>query len=422
MTANSDNGFTKTLKQIEASRLAPTFKHFLCKGGSRSGKTSEIVRQIIIRASKVQSRHVSLRLNFNHAKTSLWLDTVPKILRIAFPDLKVIPQKTDFYYLFPNGSEYWIGGLDDEKRVEKILGKEYSTIHFNEISQLPYSSVQIALTRLAERNELAKRVYYDMNPPPKSHWSYALFEQGLNPVDHEPIKNKHEYGSILMNPMDNLDNIDQDYIALLQNMSEKDRQRFLEGQYQDDSNGQVYYSFRVEHIVKTEFQPGTIFIFMDFNVSPMTATIGQVVNDEVHCHDEIWLEVGDTYRMVDELHKRGYKGGVVIPDSTGANRKTSGKSDFQILREAGFTIPNVYNPAVSDRVNNVNRLLQANKIKINPKCKKLINDLTAVVWKNGVPDQTGQNKMLTHTSDGLGYGCWKLFPIGLGHRIHQQSR
>jgi hypothetical protein len=52
-----------------------------------------------------------------------------------------------------------------------------------------------------------------------------------------------------------------------------------------------------------------------------------------------------------------------------------------------------------------------NQIEIDPKCKKLINDLERVVWKNNKPDQTGANKMLTHSSDNLGYGVWHLSPL-----------
>ena len=156
--------------------------------------------------------------------------------------------------------------------------------------------------------------------------------------------------------------------------------------------------------------PGTLFLGMDFNVNPMTCVVAQFINNMFVIHDEVYLENSDTYKMVNELKRRGYKG-TVIPDSTGKNRKTSGKSDHQILTEAGFTIPYVSNPFVTDRVNNINRLFTDNRIIINPKCKKLIGDLEKVSWKDNKLDQKGENKMLTHISDALGYLCWKLSPI-----------
>ena len=58
--------------------------------------------------------------------------------------------RTDGYFSLRNSSEIWIGGLDDQERVEKILGREYATIFLNECSQIPYASVLVALTRLAQ--------------------------------------------------------------------------------------------------------------------------------------------------------------------------------------------------------------------------------------------------------------------------------
>ena len=48
-------------------------------GGSRSGKTFGICRAMILRACKTKSRHLAVRLKFNHAKTSLWYETFSKV-------------------------------------------------------------------------------------------------------------------------------------------------------------------------------------------------------------------------------------------------------------------------------------------------------------------------------------------------------
>jgi PBSX family phage terminase large subunit len=379
---------------------------------SRSGKTFILIYALIVRACKETSRHCIFRQHFNHVKRSIWLGTFPKVLKTCFPDLKLNLNKTDYIAHFPNGSEIHFAGLDDGDRTEKVLGLEFSTLYFNEASQVDYLSVQMAITRLAEKNGLKKKVYYDFNPPKKSHWSYHLFIKQLEPIDAIPLLNAHEYGSLLMNPHDNLANIDEDYIKLLQSMPEEQRKRFLDGEFGDESEGQVYYAFRRDdHVKETTKYPGTVFSSNDFNVTPMTALIFQYIDNKFHIQDEVYLENSDTYKMAHELKKRGYSGLQVIPDSTGKNRKTSGQSDFQILEQNGFKILPTHNPFVTDRVNNVNRLLSNGRIIIDPKCKKLINDLERVVWKNNELDQSGANKMLTHISDCLGYACWKLDPF-----------
>lgn len=411
----SETLFRKTVIQARAIRevLSSKATHCMLYGGSRSGKTFITVYSLIVRASKYKSRHVILRLNFNHCKTSIWLDTLPKVLRIAFPNLPVEWNKTDYYITLPNGSEIWIGGLDNAERVEKILGKEYSTMYFNECSQIPYDSIQIALTRLAEKSGLKNKAYYDENPPTKRHWSYWLFIKGVEPLESKAI-NTENYQSLLMNPKDNIENINDEYLDLLSSLDDRQKARFLEGEFTDGDEGSVYYSFNRD-INVAEINPsvctGQVRIGMDFNVNPMTAVVCYYTNGIFYITDEVFLPNSDTYKMSDELVKRNYRG-TIYPDSTGANRKTSGKSDHEILKESGFYIESTRNPFVTDRVNNINRLLRDGKIIISPRCKKLINDLEKVVWKGSDLDE-GKDKQLTHISDALGYLCWRLNPIGI---------
>ena len=411
--------FKKTKIQNKAVRLiSGKSKHNMLYGGSRSGKTFILVYAICVRAMKCESRHVMLRHTFNSIKTSVWMDTLPKVMSICFPYINLTPKnwdKSNYVLKLPNAegtlSEIWIAGLDDDKRVEKILGKEFSTLYFNECSQLSYTSIQVALTRLAQKNSLAKKVYYDANPPSKKHWSYWLFEKKVNPVESEPLKDPDNYAKMLMNPADNIENIDEDYLNMLDALPEKERKRFLLGQYVDGDDGLAYYAFNNEKHVKEFTLPnhGTIFIGMDFNVHPMTAVVFKVFDNCIFVYDEAFLENSDTFKMCDYLLKKKYVG-KVIPDSTGKNRKTSGKSDHRILKENGFEVMGTRNPFVTDRVNNLNRLFTEGRIVIHPRCKKLINDLNKVSWKDNKLDQK-TDPMLTHISDCIGYGAWKLMPI-----------
>lgn len=214
-------------------------------GGSRSGKTFLLLRAVIIRALKSpRSRHVVFRFRFNQVKQSVILETLPKVFELCFPQLPTVDSmldKTDWYLTLPNGSEVWFSGLDDKERVEKVLGKEYATIYFNECSQIPYHSVTLALTRLAQKTEnLVLKVYYDFNPPSKKHWTYRLFVEKKDPTTSIPVRNEFDYGFFLINPMDNRENLDPKTIEILDNLPEKQRNRFLLGRFADDSDGALW--------------------------------------------------------------------------------------------------------------------------------------------------------------------------------------
>lgn len=232
----------ETPKQLDAVRLmGGAAKYILLYGGSRSGKSFIIILAIILRALKSPaSRHLIVRFAFNHAKQSLWHDTIPKVLKLCFPGVKAYWNKSDWYIEFDNGSQLWVGGLDDKDRTEKVLGNEYATIFVNEASQVSYQSYTTVLTRLAQNTSLINRVYCDCNPPSVSHWTYKLFIQNVNPDSNEAL-NPALYAHMRMNPDDNLANLPGDYIeSVLNTLSSRQQKRFRYGEFQDDVEGALW--------------------------------------------------------------------------------------------------------------------------------------------------------------------------------------
>jgi len=224
--------FTPKQEQALDLLMGPQ-RHTMLAGGSRSGKTFLLVRSVLVRAIGYDnSRHVIFRLRGNACRTSVWMDTFAKVLRTGFPELDPEIHLLDGYVRLFNGSEIWFAGLDDKERVEKVLGHEFATMYFNECSQIPYSSVETALTRLAQRVPGCKnRAYYDLNPTTTKHWTYQLFVQGLDPKTQMPRTDRHQYKWMLVNPEDNRDNIDEEYLESLRNMPERMQKRFLRGEY-----------------------------------------------------------------------------------------------------------------------------------------------------------------------------------------------
>lgn len=234
--------FQPTEDQTRAvNLLGGPAKFIMLFGGSRSGKTFISICAIVARAlSAPGSRHVILRFAFAHVKQSVWYDTFPKVMKLVCPRMQYKENKQDWFVKFHNGSEIWFGGLDDKERTEKILGNEYATIYYNEASQISYGSVQLALTRLAQRcikndgTPLRNKAYFDCNPPGKSHWTYKLFIKGEDPLSQQKV-NANLYACMLMNPEGNRQNLSEDYIeTVLDSLSEAQRNRFKYGLWTDD--------------------------------------------------------------------------------------------------------------------------------------------------------------------------------------------
>jgi phage terminase large subunit-like protein len=243
--------FKLTARQREAQAVcASGAKHVMLFGGSRSGKTFLHVRNVVMRALKAgNSRHAIFRFRFNAIKASVVLDTFPKVMRLAFPEVDYKVDKTDWYAKFPNGSEIWFAGLDDADRAEKVLGMEFATLYFNECSQIPNGSLQTALTRLAQQVDqvidgeaapLKPRVFYDMNPPGKSHWTFRQFVQKVDPETKLPLIKPDDYASFKINPTDNRENVATDYLETLDSMSARMRKRFRDGDFGEEVAGALF--------------------------------------------------------------------------------------------------------------------------------------------------------------------------------------
>ena len=248
VASNRKGRFKLTADQTRANvLLGGKTRHVCLVGGSRSGKTSLIVRRIVKRALAAPgSRHLIARFRANAVRASVLADTFPKVMRLAFPgvrwykrsagyvDVAVDEEENEF-------SQIWFGGLDDEERIEKILGMEFATIFPGECSQIPYSSILTLRTRLAQPGTgLRLKGFYDLNPTTKAHWTNVEFGEKKDPVTGMLLKNPKDFDRMFLNPEGNRENLDPAYIAMLAGMPKAWRERFYEGKYVDALEGALW--------------------------------------------------------------------------------------------------------------------------------------------------------------------------------------
>jgi phage terminase large subunit len=245
-----------TQKQLEALEILKSdATNIFLYGGSRSGKTYIIIELLVANAIKYPgSRFFIGRLHISHALQSLWNETLMKVLERRDPSIYTL-NRSDHYVKFWNGSEIWVGGFDDKERTEKILGREFCRIYLNEVSQIPYETVNLVKTRLAQQVKgLKNKLFYDCNPPSPTHWTYKVFINKLEPTTNEPLPNPEDYKSLMMNPMDNIDNLDESYIKNLESLPEEQRRRFLFGEWVKPS-GAIYNNFTRNMIIPKDQIP-----------------------------------------------------------------------------------------------------------------------------------------------------------------------
>lgn len=179
-----------------------------------------------------------------------------------------------------------------------------------------------------------------------------------------------------------------------------------------------------------------IIVGLDFNLSPMSWTLGQVNAERWWWFDEIHLKNSHTQEAAGELRDKiltmrlqGFRGNpevILLGDATGkATQRSSNKSDYDIVKETlkeaeiRFTDKTPEsNPSIRDRVNSVNSKCKnahgdANLWVHDIQCRHLVYDMERVTWKEGADFllNPGPLKELTHNSDSIGYPIHALTPI-----------
>lgn len=246
-------------KQERIAKFNNIFKHnndarrLLIYGGSRSSKTFRSLRKVLKRAVYYPgSRHLVARDTFTALRNAIILDTMPKLLRLYYPQLFEHWNNGGFnksinIFTLPNGSEIVFRAIGNEQEVEKLLGTEYATILIDEASEVNYEALQKLRTRLAQKvarwdnpNVFIKLLEIVIeNPPHKGHWTYKEHFLLQSPLDPETKLNGKIYANVRLNPLDNLEYLPDDYIDNLKQLPAHEQTRFLYGEFGEEARGSV---------------------------------------------------------------------------------------------------------------------------------------------------------------------------------------
>jgi len=395
-------GFVPTVAQRRALGLIKSgIKHILLFGGSRSGKTTLLVMVIIYRSLRYPgSRHLICRLRLKDAKSSVLHETlIPWLNRcIGRGNYKI--NRHDNYIVLRNGSEIWIGGLGDREQVDRILGHEYNTIYFNEVSQISYHAVTTAYSRLAMKIPGCRNIFlYDCNPASPLHWAYRVFVRKIDFKTDEALSRPDMYESMLINPDDNAEHLDNDYIDdVLENLPEKQKARFRYGDWVK-GEGCIYDRFDESMIIKPVNLPEMEYFTagQDFGMN--------IANVKVAYKDECVFVVSDhgghnitTQTFNEQLKERGWycddfpvycdpAGGERIQEITGGVRA---------------------NNAVDSGIDYINSLIERGRFFVSSACSGVLSE----IWDYCRDEDDVVVKVNDHYMDAMRYAIYSAVQQG----------
>lgn len=237
----------------------PDIRRILFYGGARSGKTDEFAAWLIKEAGDVPGIRIGV---FRAKRIDAFKTTFRTFLKILMTKKGELPagwHKRESPYLAlwnDNGSEIVIEGLDNNARVDKIMGDEFGHIYINEINQVPYAYINKLLTRLSQpihsRPLHPHKFLGDCNPSSPSHWVHKYFLELVypdNPKRGLPADDQRMTRTLHWTPLDN-PYLQKDYINILKGLPLVQMKRMLLGLW-CDNEGAVYEEFdEAIHVLK----------------------------------------------------------------------------------------------------------------------------------------------------------------------------
>lgn len=370
--------------------------------GRRFGKSHLAIRQLAYYAREPEQTVWYVTNTYRQAKLVLW-----KKLKRKLMDLKWVNKinESELSITLKNQSTISLKGAEDP---DKLRGAGINYLVCDEFADMdPEAFYEVLRPMLADTEGGAMFI----GTPKGKNWAYDLFCNAEQYPD--------EWKSWQYRTVDGGNVSEAEIEAARRTLGEREfRQEFLATW--ETFSGRVFYAFdRAYNVKKFDEQiPNELFIGMDFNISPMSATVFVKQGNNFHLIDEVRIFGSNTDEMVEELKSRYPKNRItVMPDPASRARKTSagGKTDFTILQAAGFTVraPMAHN-AIRDGVNAVNAVLRNSKgetrLFIDPSCKYSIETFEKFCYKEGT-SQPDKDSGFDHLADSMRYAIDILAPI-----------
>ncbi len=405
----------------------------LYQGGMGSGKTWAGARKLII-----------LHLFNTDSPGAVVAPTYGDLWRVCVPELIAAAEEAGIKVKsYPNGGgtirypHLLIDGrpimLVSCEEPDRIAGWEVGHLWCDEAARIqssPDNPRRDAPTQIRGRlrHKKAKSLHALITTTPEGVETWVQRDWWDEP------KSNHRYyiGRTRDNPA-----LDPDYAKDLARAIGSDlAEQYLDGRAVSYTRDRAHPTFKEDkHVREVEWQnQETTHVGADFNVSPLCWIVGQEQADgSFAILDELVVEdfalVDTAVRLCDEKqwgHYRDQRGMrlsrpkiEVHADRSSKNRTAVGDPQWEVLNQTARACQwaitgNVFgaNPPINARINNVSRLLLDGsgkiRLKIHPRCKRLIEELNRTGRKSSGYD-AGSDGKRGHILDALGYLLWDLY-------------
>jgi PBSX family phage terminase large subunit len=218
----------------------------LITGPAGTGKSRAILEKIVFCCLKYPgTRALIVRKTRESMTESVLVTLEEKVIPENSPAQKGPMRMLRQNYVFPNGSEIVVGGMD---KASKVMSTEYDIIGTFESTELVEEDFENLTTRLRNGVMPYQQIIADCNPGPPTHWLNRRASSGKM----KRLRSRHSDNPLLYdNSVGKWTPTGEKYLARLQNLTGVRRLRLYEGKWVA-AEGQVYDTFDPSiHVIKS---------------------------------------------------------------------------------------------------------------------------------------------------------------------------
>jgi PBSX family phage terminase large subunit len=355
-------------QQIGWKMLNGPATRILFDGGARSGKTQLVLSWLIHMCQTHKGlKCIAARLHLDHAKNTLYEASLKEM--IEGTGIVWMEQKANL--ICPNGSMIQIRGLDDDERIDRVLGTEYCYAFLNECTQISKSAMEVVASRLAQNVDgLHQKMIFDCNPRSPVHWLYKMGVLHVDPETNKPLPDIELWDRLKWTPMDN-PHLNATYIASLNALSGAARRRMLLGEW-CQSEGLVYPEFNEDvHIFHRDCSLATFHVvaidtgFKDPTVLSLWAVFKDQEGLSIHLQELRYTPGRLLDHSIGEMMEvwRGLSPIVVVDPSSSGTLVELGTKGWNVSPAKNKLITGIQ--VMSD-------MIKSARLTVEPSCKKMM--------------------------------------------------
>ena len=203
----------------------------MLSGPAGTGKSRVSLEKLHIIAEKYPgTRQLIARKTRESLSESVLVTYEDKVLPVGHPVLsgrsgKRVARRNRSSYIYPNGSEVILGGLD---QITRILSTEFDRIYVPEAIEVSVADWETLKTRLRNNILHYQQIWGDTNPDADTHWIYQRHLSGQLRMIHA----RHEDNPMLFDQkLQDWTAIGQSYLSELDKLTGARKQRLRYGRW-----------------------------------------------------------------------------------------------------------------------------------------------------------------------------------------------